>query len=104
MIDNFLSLPLSSPSELPRLRACIEDVQKNIDFCTEKNIESTNRFVDSIIGNSVNLLACGEYVENTDKCDKLTVPKKKKSQRRPRSLIMAFLHLIESFPEVEQEK
>lgn len=90
--------------EVPRLRSCMEESQKDIDFCTEKNIEATNRFIDSIIGNSVNLLGCGEYLDSSDKCGKLVVPKKKKSQKRPKSLIMAFLALIESFPEVEQEK
>jgi len=86
------------------MRACISAVSEKVDICTEKHIETTNRFMDSIIGNSMNIVGCGEYPEDSNKCKAMIIPNKRKHQRRTKSLVMAFLYLIESFPEANDKQ
>ncbi len=84
------------------MKECITKMHDKVDICTDEHAEITSRFIDSVIGNSLNF-ACTEYSgADTDKCSTLKVPKKRKNQRRPKSMIIAFLKLFETLPESEK--
>jgi hypothetical protein len=83
------------------MRECILSLKDKVDICTDEHMQITERFISSVTSNSLNF-ACNEYSEDSDKCQNLIPPKKRKNQRRTKSMIMAFLRLFESFPETRE--
>ena len=89
---------ITSNSEVTKLKDCIRRIVDKVDICKDEHTDLTTRFIDSIIGNSLNF-ACAEYSADSDRCSTLRAPKKLKSQRRTKSMIIAFLQLFQSIPE-----
>lgn len=42
-------------------------------------------------------MACGDYNEETDRCENLKIPHRKKGEKLPKSFLMPLVELFESF-------
>jgi hypothetical protein len=73
---------------------------KKFDICTDDMIEANIEFTSDLTQNTANFL-CGEYTEDSDKCQNLpTRPKKRRNQIRSKSFLLPFIHIFESFSEI----
>lgn len=86
-------------SETHKFLDCFHSGRKKFPVCTEEIIEAGMKILDSLIGNMVNVL-CGQYDDESDKCDKLETPKKKSNQKRTKSFIIPMIDVFSSFQEI----
>ncbi len=71
---------------------CARDAANNI--CGHKKCDDFEKYINSLSGNTLNLM-CGEYEEDSDKCEKLpSLPKSTKFSKPP-SIIIGFAQLLE---------
>ncbi|XP_054164469.1 uncharacterized protein LOC128962140 [Oppia nitens] len=73
-------------------KQCNREGSAKITDCTDRDMEIVDRFVDSVAGNSMNLL-CGDYDESSDKCKSL--PKLPKNIKKPQKFKSFFIPSIE---------
>ena len=79
-------------SDYFKMLGCIENVVK--DGCTEDVTTKILDFVRNVLSGIVDV-ACGDFTENSDKCDKLIAPPKKNKSEK--TYINFFIPLIELF-------
>ncbi len=84
-------------SEYQNHKQCYFEGGRNVNECTESNLEIIDRFVDSIAGNSLNLL-CTEF-DNSDKCLKLEKLPKNKNAIKYKSFFIPSIEVLSSLPE-----
>ena len=77
---------------------CIQDMgfQKQFaNVCNEKAVEANTNYIRGFFDNAINV-ACGEYNENSDKCDsvKPAVLKRKKNYKRPKSFFIPIVKIM----------
>lgn len=71
-----------------------------VSSCSERQVEIAIRFIESISGNSLNLV-CNEYNSESDKCDQFNGFKVKSDPKtRTKSFFLPLIQLFDSFPEV----
>lgn len=46
-------------------------------------------------------MACGDYNEETDKCERVKLPKRLNGEKLPKSFLMPLVELFESFDQKE---
>jgi hypothetical protein len=87
-------------SEYTNFKNCFSKNGKNVELCSEDQLETVTDFIDSVTSNLINLL-CGDYTEGNDKCEKLEAsPKKNNSEKRTKSFFLPFVQVFESFAEI----
>lgn len=66
--------------------------------CSEQNISEIERLIDGYSDEVLNLICPTEYSEESDKCQTLILqtPKKKSSQKRPKSMLIPFAEVLGS--------
>ena len=87
-----------SCSEFYKLKACIIEKGSKYDVCTEKRLDVISRFIDSLTGNTVDIL-CTETEEGSDRCNKIVVPKRDRSVKRAKSFAFPMIYILSSIPE-----
>ena len=63
-------------SEYANILSCMESSLAGAAKCTRNNILEATDFVRSLLGNTMEMI-CGDYLDGSDKCDKLGPPPKK---------------------------
>lgn len=75
---------------------CLDSALKTT--CTAKQTESVNEFIRNMFQSIIDV-ACGDFVENSDKCERLaTPPKRSKKDKSSRTF---FLPLVELWNNLE---
>lgn len=91
IMEHFLSnLLILYFSDYFKFLTCLETVTKT--DCTQKETDKIQDFVRTVFTGIVDV-ACGEYTESSDKCDRLPIPPKK--QKSDKSYRTYFLPLVE---------
>jgi hypothetical protein len=85
-------------SEFVRIKNCLISSASKNDVCTEEHVKILVRNSEQVSNGALNL-ACGDYTEETDKCDNLKPPPKPLGQKTPKSFIMPIIEIFESFQE-----
>ena len=86
-------------SEYHDNKACNAEGARKSGQCTEENLEAIDRFVDSVAGNSLNLL-CGDFQEVTDKCKNIgKLPQNVKNPKKYKSFFIPAIEVISSLPQ-----
>jgi hypothetical protein len=94
-----LKIPLTCCGNY-ELKNCYREGAKRIDICSDENLETIDSFAGSITMNADNLF-CGEYSDDSDKCEKLgEPPKRRKNQKIPRSFFLPIIDVFNSFGDV----
>lgn len=65
--------------------------------CNEKTVKLVDQLLEGFTGEMLNFI-CSEYNKDTDRCVKIVpqTPKKNPDQIRPKSILPAFIDLLES--------
>lgn len=67
---------------------------QSVKECSEENIETMVRRIETVAGSAIDV-ACGQTLEN-DSCEKMVVPKRKKNQRKPKSILIGLIDVMGS--------
>ncbi|OTF81916.1 hypothetical protein BLA29_006110 [Euroglyphus maynei] len=88
------------------LRKCFQDGGRNEAKCSDKEMETVEELIESTSSNALNFF-CGEYAEDSDKCEKLgplaEAPSKSGRKSRPkylRSISLTVAEIFDTFPEI----
>ncbi|KAF7496611.1 hypothetical protein SSS_08428 [Sarcoptes scabiei] len=86
------------------LKKCFQDSGRNEAKCSEKDMETVEELIESTSSNALNFF-CGEYADDSDKCEKLgPIPKNSKAKKsRPkymRSISLTVAEIFDPFPEI----
>ncbi|XP_054155320.1 uncharacterized protein LOC128953824 [Oppia nitens] len=86
--------------EYYKMYPCFYERTKRFPICSTKKVDTVSDFVRNIFDNMVGLI-CGDYTENSDKCDHLELPPKKpKNDKRTKSFAIPLIEILSSFPEI----
>lgn len=85
-------------SEYQDHKQCYFEGGRQVTDCTETNLEIIDRFVDSVAGNSLNIL-CGEFADGSDKCNKLDKLPKSKNSQKYKSFFIPAIEVLSSLPD-----
>ncbi|XP_054152482.1 uncharacterized protein LOC128951258 [Oppia nitens] len=97
-VDDKLKIPHTC-CEYYSFRQCLTERAKNVDICGDKDLQTLDEFVESTTSNALNFF-CGDYADDSDKCDKLGKPPKKRSNlKRTKSISITIAEIFQSFPE-----
>jgi len=104
-IDNFLGIKNVEQNvkiplvccEISKVKGCMVNVMSKESTCTEKHKETLLSHFEGLSGNALKL-ACNDYEENGEKCNKLKGINLRlnKGQKRPKSLLTPVIELFES--------
>jgi hypothetical protein len=64
------------------------------NICGHKKCDDFEKYINSMSGNTLNLM-CGEYEEDSDKCEKLPSLSKSTKFSKPPTIIVGFGQLLE---------
>nr|XP_027203418.1 uncharacterized protein LOC113797262 [Dermatophagoides pteronyssinus] len=89
------------------LRKCFQDGGRNEAKCSDKEMETVEELIESTSSNALNFF-CGEYAEDSDKCEKLgplvEAPSSRSGRKsRPkylRSISLTVAEIFDTFPEL----
>lgn len=78
-------------------KKCMLDVLSKVDICETKHSDTLIGHFNGLSGGALKI-ACNEFQENSDRCNKLKSVKLniKPSQRRTKSLVLPVIRLFES--------
>lgn len=82
--------------ETVRAKECLMETAKNVKECTEAHVELLQNRFQMVSQNPMNM-ACGEYTEDSDKCDFVQPPEGIDYSAPPKSFMMSALELIDLF-------
>ncbi|XP_046916758.1 uncharacterized protein LOC124497180 [Dermatophagoides farinae] len=82
--------------EIVRAKSCMLDKAKDVNECSEQNVETLQRRFTHISANSMNM-ACGDYTEDSNRCDTVKPPEGLDYNRPPKSFMTTALELINLF-------
>lgn len=66
--------------------------------CTREQADGIIDFMNVLTSSSVNFV-CGDIDENSDKCDRMSLPTKPKGVSRPKSFWFPLIDILNSLPE-----
>ncbi|XP_054155087.1 uncharacterized protein LOC128953613 [Oppia nitens] len=99
-IENFkdakLKLPIACCNFYKMKQCILISVEKNgKPVCSDSNYQEIERIIDGYSYDVLQLI-CGEYTEDSDKCQSLLpkTPKKRSSQKSTRSLLPPFINIL----------
>ncbi|CAG2105648.1 unnamed protein product [Medioppia subpectinata] len=91
---------LDMPKQITGVLIYAENKVEGVQQCSADNIATLMTIIRSVTGNTVDVF-CGDYTEESDKCNKLGLPPRKlKSQRRTKSFAVPMIDVLQGFPEV----
>ncbi|XP_054155138.1 uncharacterized protein LOC128953655 [Oppia nitens] len=81
-----------------KLKSCLISIGHKNKQCTEEHINLLVRRSEQVSNGPMNM-ACGDYNEETDKCEKLEIPNRLKDEPIPKSFLMPLVDIFDSFNE-----
>lgn len=84
-------------SEITRAQECLRQKAKNVPQCTEEHIETIQKRFNRASMNGMNI-ACGDYTDETDKCDKVHAPKDVIVEQSNKTMVMTMFELLDGLP------
>ena len=66
--------------------------------CTEEEVDGIIDFLRLITTSTANLV-CNDLEEDSEKCDRLTAPRKPKGVNRPKSMLFPLIDTLKSLPD-----
>ncbi|CAG2178734.1 unnamed protein product, partial [Oppiella nova] len=95
--DNKMKIPFVCCTFV-KLKACLLDHGHKNKQCTEQHLNLLLRQSEQVSNGPMNM-ACGDYNEESDRCDKLVIPKRQQDEPLPKSFLMPLVELFDSFEE-----
>ena len=71
--------------------------------CVEEEVDGISDFMTLMTASTVNLV-CNDLEEDSEKCTRLTTPKKPKGIARPKSFLFPFIDILNSLPDEREQK
>ena len=96
----FLNFLMANNSEIVKTKQCLLKQSKKVSQCTEKHIETLQNRFNQVSMNGINI-ACGDYSEDTDRCDNVHVPNIAVERSDNSSIVLALFQLLDSVPDSE---
>lgn len=101
-VQNIYSIKLIEPKkrvpliccEIVRAKGCLMRAAKKVPQCTDENINTIQDRFNHVSMNTMDI-ACGDYNEDTDKCDHIQPPQTKEKMPN-KSLVMTMFDVMES--------
>lgn len=84
-IEDNLKVPLIC-CEIVRARQCLMKEAKKVKECKDEHVETINNRFNTVSMNSLNI-ACGQYTEESDRCDRVQPPQGVQLDRGNKSLV-----------------
>ncbi|KAI2804258.1 hypothetical protein BLOT_003237 [Blomia tropicalis] len=82
---------------ITRAQECLRQKAKNVPQCTEEHIETIQKRFNRASMNGMNI-ACGDYTDETDKCDKVHAPKDVIVEQSNKTMVMTMFELLDGLP------
>ncbi|KAH9395302.1 hypothetical protein TYRP_020867 [Tyrophagus putrescentiae] len=79
-------------------RSCLMKEAKKVKGCKDEHVETLNSRFNQVSMGTMNL-ACGQYTEETDRCEKIRIPKGNVTiERGNKSMVMTMFELLDTLP------
>ena len=101
MMPEKLRIPLVC-CEVHRAKECLLNQAKHVKDCTEENVETLQARFNHVASNTMSF-ACGEYTEDSDKCNSVRAPKDAKYPPANRSIPSILFELLDYLPGEDME-
>ncbi|CAG2111260.1 unnamed protein product [Medioppia subpectinata] len=92
--DNKMKIPFLCCTFV-KMKACILETGHRSKQCSEEHLSLLVRQSEQVSNGPMNM-ACGDYNEESDKCDKIQVPRRLANETLPKSFVMPMIDLMES--------